>query len=1087
MDTKFDRSIKYTLINRLEELSASSEEVSDLFALWKIIEKDLTDKLSNTSRVFPYFSKHDVSHSKTLITNISLILGESRIKKLSPTDTFLLIFCSYVHDYGMAYDIEEICNILEDNDESLRRYINEKKEFNEEALILYNYYHKYKNNNFDDVKITLKDLYLSITILLEDFLRPMHPNGVERIINDFDFLLRGRIKYRFINAIITICKLHGMDFEKIFTELEYCCTGIYSDDCHPRFISAMIRLGDLLDLDNGRFSKEYERNILKEKNSIPQISKIHYLKHESITHLYVSDKYIEVEAKIQSKVVGDNSRKVANEISSWLNLLEEECNNINTCWGKIAQPDFGTPPVVSYKKIFIDNTEFSKQFHNLKMELPNDRIFSLLIGSNIYKDKYVAFREVIQNAIDATLLQVWKDVISGELIDNNKSYEETLITFLSSKNISLKKQIKRETSKNSFIDRYKIQVNVITDDDDKSVYVEVIDNGTGIGEEDLVYMSKIGGNHMSNPGINKLVTDMPEWFAPSGVFGIGLQSLFQLTDQIDFYTKKDNRTPRHIIFYSYTANKGSIECIKCTGGKQGKNLFDKISSHGTMVRFKINEKLFQKDNQLLNYDHEFDSNTKLYKHIGVEIIKVFKEYLLSMDWNYFPVYLKNSLNEKNKDYIQCIYPNYILYSTISSKDYILYDFYKKSNHIAGINLYFYDIQTKLFFSFNIPAVEVMYSDDKKSIIKTTVVEDSFKMHYKYSYIYDCQNLFNLYDMRDYPYKEMISDGINIMNLTIGIFDNDASKYLSIDRNTLKYNGLFYNTIKDIEKKCFSMFCEKLVREDCNRINENSFAILAILFARFANDKLVLEFIEKYSPYKEKNKKCEFQIGTKYIEFNKLHNRLVIKTNESFNDNLAESEFSEDIYNYFPKNFFCPYEIVYTQKNNIITNSKNICKIRREYEKKCLVRMRINSKKLEVINSLTECGNHNKSEKMLIRCLFKPWSDYEDIVVHKHPKSFSDKSHFLNIIEKNIYNYILSPFDDHVTSVIHDFLFLDKKLFLNKVKDSIIERTQLNKCINYVIKYGINKNNYEVIKSVYLKFINEVSGYIWDEYNFFDEG
>ena len=101
-------NLKYTLIDHFELLSSNNKEVKDLYMLWTIIEQELTDKLSQSRHFFPFFSKHGVSHSKTIITNIGLFLGEIRIKRLSPTDTFLLIFCAYVHDYGMAYDLEEI-------------------------------------------------------------------------------------------------------------------------------------------------------------------------------------------------------------------------------------------------------------------------------------------------------------------------------------------------------------------------------------------------------------------------------------------------------------------------------------------------------------------------------------------------------------------------------------------------------------------------------------------------------------------------------------------------------------------------------------------------------------------------------------------------------------------------------------------------------------------------------------------------------------------------------------------------------------------------------------------------------------------
>ena len=1070
-------NLKYTLIDHFELLSSNNKEVKDLYMLWTIIEQELTDKLSQSRHFFPFFSKHGVSHSKTIITNIGLFLGESRIKRLSPTDTFLLIFFAYVHDYGMAYDLEEICEVLEDKNGKLKAYIDDKKEYSKEARVLYNYYHEYKTKDNEAVTITLKDLYLALTIILSDFLRPEHAQGVEKMATDFRAFLRGKIKNRFIKAITKICELHCSNFDSILNELDYCCTGIFSDDCHPRFIATMIRIGDLLDLDNGRFSREFERTFIKDKNAIPEISKIHYLKHESISHLFVCEKTIEIEAKIETEHVGKYARYVANEVSNWLNSLEEECFYLNAHWGEIAQPDFGTPAKVSKKRIMIDDSEFIKQFHDLKMELPNDRIFSLLIGSNIYKDKYVAFREIIQNAIDATLLQVWKDTISGEISDNTKDRNDKLISSVSSRNTSVKHQVKEVTSKNSFIDQYKIQVNIITDEDDKSVFVEVIDNGTGIGEEDLEYMSKIGGNHMSNPGINELVKDMPPWFSPSSAFGIGLQSLFQLTNRIDFFTKKSNRTPRHIIFYSYSFNKGSIECFKCVDGKEHKDLFEKISSHGTMVRFKIDEKLFFKDNHLLNYDEEFDGKNKIYEHIGIEIIRVFKKYLANIKWNYFPIYFKNIPDKADRGYIQLVYPNYILYSVIKSENHFVYDFIKKSSHNSFLRFCYYNTSDNLFFDFIIPSAQIINTTDKDYIVSIPLIDDFFSLHYKYSYIENCDNLFQIYNLKEYPYKELLERNCSIMKLQVGIFNKDASKYLSIDRNTLKYNSLSYNMIMQNEKEAFTLLCERLIRDGVNRIHENNYATLVILFSRFVNKPLVDEFIKKYAI---EGKKCLISIGKKSVDLQTLISSVVVNSLESYNNDV---EFScSELFSSFPFNLFYPYKIKYEKKDDKkIPNLKYSCKIRNESNDNCLVEMDKESKKYEIYTSLSENDSHRIDIQQLVRCIFRPWSDYNKIIVHKHPTSFSEKSHFNTMLEKNCYSYILSPFNDKMAKLISD----NKDCDVNKLKilvtSKIRESRYFKKCVEYVTNNGIIKSSEDGIIEQYLAFINEVIEYVWNLY------
>ena len=59
--------------------------------------------------------------------------------------------------------------------------------------------------------------------------------------------------------------------------------------------------------------------------------------------------------------------------------------------------------------------------------------------------------------------------------------------------------------------------------------------------------------------INEKILDMPSWLKPSGIFGIGLQSAFQLTDRIEFYTRRPNEPERLIVFHSYGRNHGKGE------------------------------------------------------------------------------------------------------------------------------------------------------------------------------------------------------------------------------------------------------------------------------------------------------------------------------------------------------------------------------------------------------------------------------------------------------------------------------------------------------------------------------------------------
>ncbi len=96
------------------------DQKQKVYCLWTLLKRDISEKLSSVYRVFPYFSRHDASHSRTIITNIELFLGEERIHKLSATDTLTLLICSYTHDYGMALELEEILEILSEKNDRFK-------------------------------------------------------------------------------------------------------------------------------------------------------------------------------------------------------------------------------------------------------------------------------------------------------------------------------------------------------------------------------------------------------------------------------------------------------------------------------------------------------------------------------------------------------------------------------------------------------------------------------------------------------------------------------------------------------------------------------------------------------------------------------------------------------------------------------------------------------------------------------------------------------------------------------------------------------------------------------------------------------
>lgn len=1054
-------NMQLTLEEHFQAFSNEYEQVREVYSLWIILKKDISEKLNNVSRTFPYYSKHDATHSKTIITNIELFLGEERIKELSATDTFMLLVCAYLHDYGMALDLEEILAILNDPNNELRDFIKQNYNNDDSAERILNYYEK-KESDGD-----LKAFYQSIILILENYNRPKHWAGVEKIKDDYNHIFLGRIKPRFVKCIIEICKTHGKDICEI-SALSRFSKGMFADVFHPRFIAAMIRLGDLLDLDNNRFSREFMNAIRKENNNIPELSKIHYLKHESIVHFYIGPTHIDIEASCEGKY----ALLVAKELYEWLDWLENDCNYYKKEWDMIAQRNFGAAPRIRDKKIWVKGIEYQHFIYNLKMELPSDKIFNLLSGSNVYENKYVAFREIIQNAVDATLLQMWKDYYNSPSIEQQGKE--------SSKTFSVWRL------KDKCDDDYSIHIDVIEDLRDDSIYVEVIDSGIGIDDNDLEYMCRIGENNIANPKRHEFINQMPDWLLPSGIFGIGLQSAFQLTDEVEFFTKKANRTPRHVRFSSYSSNQGKFEVSKCPDNyDEYKEQFNKLSTQGTLVRIKINSQSYRHFGDFDYYDLEFDQVDIGTHAIWVEIINQIKLYLNTNKINYFPIYLFEYIINKdgskeyglNKKPVKKVISDLEIYRSLKCDNII-----RTELKGTGCILRFWDQSRNIHLRIDIPKCKIINASEK--IYSINCLNNSFVIQYKYNNIGDYRQLFGI--TYDDPFSKIYELNNNIIKCTVEILDKNPEKYLNIDRNVLKYGKIKYSDILEMEKIVFTELCNNMINNGAHQLllSNEYISIISILFSRFVDEKNNLLF---QNTFNKKLSQCNILIENDFdsknminlVDFINCNNKICVSADCNLDDtslfeNIEECKNSNVVglkflYEHFPKHFFIPCNIKMQKYNNKI-HIMYYCKIRNESSIEISVED-FNCWKLDCKLLSTNL------EASFIRKVFKPIEPYRELFVNRIPKTFHLSSLFSNILDENITSYIISPFDSPSIKKLLDCRNCDVDKLdgcINDLLNCFESNLYFEKCVKFVQKNNLDSFSETEIREAYKKFIKDTA-------------
>ena len=168
--------------------------------------------------------------------------------------------------------------------------------------------------------------------------------------------------------IADISAIHTKPFESLL-KLHKEANGVKGDYVHPRLIASLLRLGDVLDLDNGRFNF-YGEKIFGE---MPKNSKLHYEKHESTRHVLINSKCIEVEADCPNDDVYRETRR-------WYDSLKNEIENMHLNWSDIATSEFTHPPKLMPYKILRNGIEDSNELTDLKFEVSQNKAFEILEG-----------------------------------------------------------------------------------------------------------------------------------------------------------------------------------------------------------------------------------------------------------------------------------------------------------------------------------------------------------------------------------------------------------------------------------------------------------------------------------------------------------------------------------------------------------------------------------------------------------------------------------------------------------------------------------------------------------------------------------
>lgn len=503
---------------------------AELFSSIQNCEKEITPILQRFIANFPDYTDHSFAHSKTVLNYAEYLLA-NEYKKLNEDEIYILIMASYLHDIGMCPTIK------------MKKEIKSSPDFKE------------GRKKFEDY---LRDIHHEISYkYIITHWKKLH------ILNEI-----------YAEAIGLVALGHRvvdlLDFARFNPEFPVKSGTDFI--CLP-YLANILRLADELDITNDRtpdllFSEYLPGN---------KISKKEWEKHKANYFVNFNKQTIKIKSKCYNKDLYFALLKQYNKIEGAIKYSQKIVN-------MIPQNERGLK--IDFLKLEKDIQTIGYIPKEIGFSFDLQNTINTFIGDNLYKNKFVAIRECLQNSIDTC-------------------------------------RYKKQLSKSLFQPMIKIKLH------DKQLIVE--DNGLGM--DDFIvenYFSKLAKSYYTENRIS-------EEFEAISQFGIGVFSYFLLCDYFEVESKQEGKPPikfraskdaeNYFHFYddpSKTTN-GTTIIFFLSDEISYDELLDQVRHYVRFLEFPIDITYRERHEIIISGDFIVDKTEILGTHIDREFLDALKK------------------------------------------------------------------------------------------------------------------------------------------------------------------------------------------------------------------------------------------------------------------------------------------------------------------------------------------------------------------------------------------------------------------------------------------------------------------------------
>ncbi len=469
------------------------------------------------------FTDHDLNHSVRLVQRIRQILPADAT--LNQSELYIVLLAALLHDAGMWVRKDEALQLLHDD---------EFKDFHRSQ----------KGDELATVErlLSTESLRWMGELLLQriaaTYLRRRHPERLCTSILDphseLGATLRTLIGSEFVDAVALISIAHSWTREQILQDDDLRSRQIGSDVVCLRFLAELLRLGDLLDLGEGRVSTLLW-SFLTPLNSL---SEAHWRKEASLRLDLCTPDSIQISGLVDVDRDGLVAAEAYRLAQDWMKMLREEIEGVALVLNSRLDPlhqgrlHFGRLDL-DITRVRVIGLELEGE---VTFQLHRERIIELL-SRELYIDRSIFVRELIQNAVDASRAQMIRDKRENRFGANLNLPDDEPWNWPES--------ITGDP-------RFDISISAVTEKHQGGDYVvfSITDQGIGMSLRDI-------REHFLQVGKSFYTTNRyRREFSHSAIsqFGIGFLSCLAVADRIELTTKRHNDPAGLRLYYNSRLN-----------------------------------------------------------------------------------------------------------------------------------------------------------------------------------------------------------------------------------------------------------------------------------------------------------------------------------------------------------------------------------------------------------------------------------------------------------------------------------------------------------------------------------------------------